>query len=75
MVPDVNPAGKVHVCGAIKLANIARDKGWVPGTFLNENFSFDIWLHELGDERLNANVTAGTLADVKVPAAARFFIR
>lgn len=75
MLPDVNPPGKVYVCGAIKLARIARDKAWVPGSFLNENFSFDIWLRELGVELLNSDIDTGKLADVKIPERSRFFIR
>jgi hypothetical protein len=75
MLPDVNVAGKVYVCGAIKLAHIARIKGWAPGSFLNEHFSFDIWLRQLGTEMLNADIEAGSLAQVKHPSGARFFIR
>lgn len=75
LVPDVNPAGKVYVCGAIKLARIARDKGWVPGSFLNDNFSVDLWLAQLGSELLNHDLACGTLAGVDAGQLARFFIR
>jgi hypothetical protein len=75
MLPDVTVSGKVYVCGAIKLAQIARDKAWTPGSFLNENFSFDIWLRELGQELLNSDIEAGKLAEVKIPHQSRFFIR
>lgn len=75
LVPDVNPEGKVYVCGAIKLARIGRDKGWVPGSFLNDNFNVDLWLAQLGPELLNHDVTCGTLAGVDAGQQARFFIR
>lgn len=75
LVPDVNPAGKVYVCGAIKLARIARDKGWVPGSFLNDNFNVDLWLAQLGSELLNHDITCGTLAGVDAGQQASFFIR
>jgi hypothetical protein len=75
LVPDVNLDGKVYVCGAIKLARIARDKGWVPGSFLNENFKFDIWHAQLGAELLNHDITSGTLAEVRTSHLAKFFIR
>ncbi|WP_166897759.1 ATP-grasp domain-containing protein [Massilia sp. CCM 8734] len=75
MVPDANPAGKVYVCGAIKLANIARDKGWTPGSFLNDNFRFDLWLEQLGSELLNHDIACGTLADVPTGRMETFFIR
>ncbi|WP_166879018.1 ATP-grasp domain-containing protein [Massilia mucilaginosa] len=75
LVPDVNLEGKVYVCGAIKLARIARDKGWVPGSFLNENFKFDIWLAQLGAELLNHDIESGALANVRTAHLAKFFIR
>lgn len=75
LTPDLSLDGKVYVCGAIKLARIARDKGWVPGSFLNENFKFDIWLDKLGPELLNADVACGTLANVNPGQLSRFFIR
>ncbi|MCE3606086.1 ATP-grasp domain-containing protein [Massilia sp. P8910] len=75
LTPDVNPDGKVYVCGAIKLARIARDKGWVPGSLLNENFKFDIWLAQLGAGLLNHDIESGTLAEVRTGHLAKFFIR
>lgn len=75
LVPEVVVEGKVYVCGALKLAKIARDKGWTPGSFFNENFSFDRWLAALGDELLNSVFDKGTLAAVAVPASVSFFIR
>jgi len=40
LVPDVNPEGKVVVMGSYSMSYIATAKGWTPGTFLNENFTF-----------------------------------
>lgn len=74
LVPDVIPAGKVYVCGALKLARISRERGWVPGSFLNDQFSVNIWLRELGAELLNAEFATGTLMDVATPQLP-FFIR
>lgn len=75
LVPNLAVAGKVYVCGAIKLAKIARERGWSPGSFLNEKFSFDLWLDELGSELLNADFRIGTLAAIQVDPIAKFFIR
>jgi hypothetical protein len=75
LVPDVVVEGRVYACGALKLAQIARDKGWQPGSFFNENFSFDRWLPALGNELLNAVFEQGTLAEVAVPPGQAFFIR
>lgn len=43
VIPDVNPTGKVMVWGSTTLDLVAKNKGWVPGTFLNENFDQRIW--------------------------------
>ncbi|MES2042005.1 MAG: ATP-grasp domain-containing protein [Pseudomonadota bacterium] len=73
--PDVSLTGKVYICGAVKLAKIANDRGWVPGSFLNENFNFDIWLQYLGTELLNHAVSKGKLADIDSARHKQFFIR
>ncbi len=73
--PNVNPPGKVYVCGAIKMAKIARDRGWEPGSFLNDKFKFDLWLKELGHELLNFDITTGKLSNIKTDQLTKFFIR
>ncbi|MFZ6642163.1 ATP-grasp domain-containing protein [Undibacterium sp. TC4M20W] len=73
--PDVNPTGKVYVCGAIKLAKIANERGWLPGSLLNENFNFNVWQQHLGTELLNHAVDTGKLADIDTARYEQFFIR
>jgi len=53
--PDVNHEGRVYICGAIKLKKIAQERGWSPGSFLNDNFSFDVWVKHLGQTLLNSD--------------------
>jgi hypothetical protein len=65
----------VYVCGAIKMAKIAEQKNWYPGSFLNANYNFSIWLRELKDELLNADCLIGTLLDLDVSNLEKFFIR
>lgn len=72
---DINPAGNVYVCGAIKLKRIAVAKNWFPGSFLNNNFSFDKWVSELGHELLNSDVSYGKFNEIKINDLERFFIR
>jgi hypothetical protein len=43
VIPDVNPTGRVMVWGSTTLDLVAKNKGWKPGTFLNENFDQRIW--------------------------------
>ncbi|MBL1173678.1 ATP-grasp domain-containing protein [Pantanalinema sp. GBBB05] len=73
--PNVDPMGKVYICGAIKMAKIAQGRGWMPGSFLNDQFRFDIWLKELGDELLNVDITTGKLSNIKPDQFTKFFIR
>jgi hypothetical protein len=75
MSPEVNVEGKVYVCGAIRMGKIARDKDWVPGSFLNENFNVARWRAVLAEELLNARCITGTLASVDPGDWPRFFIR
>ncbi len=59
--PDVNPLGRVFVCGALKMADIAAAKGWQPGSLLNDNFDFSVWQEHLGDELLNTGALVTSL--------------
>ncbi|MFZ6681682.1 ATP-grasp domain-containing protein [Undibacterium sp. Tian12W] len=73
--PAVKLTGKVYVCGAIKLAKIANERGWLPGSLLNENFNFNVWQQHLGSELLNHAVGTGKLADIDTARYKQFFIR
>ncbi len=46
--------GLVMVCGAIALARVAAERGWVPGSFINENFHVRAWVRNFGHELLSA---------------------
>lgn len=75
LLPDVNPQGKVYVCGALKLRKIAEQRSWFPGSFLNDNFRFDLWLQQLNDELLNHDAVIGRLKDIEINHKQSFFIR
>ena len=55
--------GLVMVCGAIALARVATERGWVPGSFINENFHTSMWQKHLGDHLLNAGSRIITLKE------------
>lgn len=40
--PDINPPNPVMVIGATTLVQIARERGWLPGAFINKNFDFRV---------------------------------
>ena len=65
MIPDVNPTGLVMVCGSIALSKIAISRGWLPGSFWNENHDYQIWKQHYGDHLLNADSKVSRFADVE----------
>lgn len=54
-VPDVNPTGRVMAWGSVSMDAVAKKKGWVPGTFFNDNMDQRIWTAAYGDNMLNAD--------------------
>lgn len=68
--PTVDVAGPVIVMGSLTLTRYAKQRGWVPGAFLNDNFDFRVWREHL----LNADARVCRFADV-TPVDGPFFIR
>lgn len=56
--PAIDPDGRVFACGALKMAAVARAKGWDPGRILNDNFHFRAWHEHLGEQLLNHSARA-----------------
>ncbi len=52
-IPHIEPTNPIMVCGSITLAKIAKQRGWYPGSFMNENHDYRIWLKHYGDHLLN----------------------
>jgi hypothetical protein len=49
----IPPTNNVWVFGAIKLARIAADRGWSPGSFMNANHDFEVYSKYYKDNLLN----------------------
>ena len=73
LVPDIVPDGKVVVMGSYTMSHIAHEKGWYPGTFLNENFTFRKQVVKW-DSMLNDSAWLGPLKWA-TPYDEPFFIR
>jgi hypothetical protein len=66
----------IMVCGATLMNVVAKERGWVPGTFLNENFHYTKWKEHWGDNLLNSIAVVGELATLEIPWADTYmFIR
>lgn len=75
---DPVPAGPIMVMGALKLARIAQERGWWPGSFLNDNFDYRVEMQHWPNRMLNADARFSTFADVPEPPKewrGMFFIR
>jgi hypothetical protein len=52
--------------GSIMLSNIAKAKGWEPGSLFNNNFSYKVWSEHYKDLLINKNAVVSTLKDAVV---------
>lgn len=64
----------VMVYGSKTFAEIAEDMELEPGSFMNEQFEFDVFRDVLGSELLNQHFVIGELSELE-PMADKFFIR
>lgn len=65
---------QVMVYGSKTLANIAKEMNLEPGSFMNEQFEFEVFQQVLGDELLNKEFMVGDLWELN-PTDEEFFIR
>jgi hypothetical protein len=72
--PAIEVPGPIVVMGSLTLTRYARERGWVPGAFINDNFDFRVWREHLGEHLLNAGAHVCRFADVP-PQPGPFFIR
>jgi len=65
-IPDmeINYDGNIIVMGAITLSNIAVKRGWKPGSFLNDDFTFEKWRKNFGTNLLNHDSIVCQFSDV-----------
>lgn len=75
--PDPNPQTKnVVILGTYTLAKIAQTRGWTPGVFVNDNFTFFAQSARWGERMFNADATVYSFGDVALGARQEpFFIR
>lgn len=50
--PYIDTSDKIIAFGATSLSRIAKEKGWNPGTYLTDNFDFEIWRDGFGKENI-----------------------
>ena len=74
-IPEiVVPEGHNMVCGSTLMSLVAKEKGWTPGTFLNDNFHYSKWKEHWGAYLLNDIAIVGELGTID-PWVGDVFIR
>lgn len=75
--PVVDTEQNIMVCGSYTLAKIAKDRGWTPGAFLNDNFEYNVCIENWGKKNmLNGDAITASIKDIVIPETLnRFFAR
>lgn len=71
--PKSLPA-RVTVMGATTMIGIAKERGWFPGAFYNDNFDHKEWVKQLGTNLLNYEAEVCRFQDIN-PSYNPFFVR
>lgn len=73
MNPEVVPTDdRVIVMGSISMSEAARKRGWLPGTWTNENFDQRVWTKAYGSHCLNADAEFCTMEQIQPFDGLRF---
>ena len=74
LIPDIEPPTPCMVMGGTTLCRVAAARGWTPGSFLNENFDFEVQRKHWGEAMLNHDSLVCGFADVPEQEG-EFFMR
>ena len=72
--PNVPDGMNVMVIGTYSMAEEAKKRGWVPGTFMNDNYDYRVWSKEWNSYCLNQPATVHKFSEVPKQEGF-FFIR
>lgn len=74
LIPEVTQTGSIITNGSVLLSKIARERGWNPGGFLNDNFDYRVWYTHLKDHLLNNDAIFSTVVEAS-PQFKDIFVR
>jgi hypothetical protein len=74
LYPEVTHEGPIITNGSIMLSNIAIQRGWKPGSLLNDNFSYEVWYKHFREHLLNRDAVFTTI-EAANPTMDKFFFR
>lgn len=76
LIPDVNPKNPVIAIGAYTMEQISKKKGWSPGVFTNDNFTYEVWSEKYKGNILNDDAVVVSFGDsIKLNFSEELFIR
>jgi len=73
--PITDDSYPMFVCGATTLTNITLERGWVPGSFINDNLHYSKWKENWGDNLLNPDSKVGVAGDFLDIPRGDYFVR
>jgi hypothetical protein len=65
-IPEIEYDGAIITNGSVMLSKIAKEKGWQPGSLLNDNFSYEVWFSIFKNYLLNNDAVFTTLGEAKI---------
>ncbi len=74
-LPLVVDTQNVFCWGSVKLAHIASNMGWNPGSFFNDNHDYQVYSRYYGDEMLNHDCQIVKFGDKFISPEGVFFAR
>ena len=72
--PEIDHNGAIITNGSIMLSKIAVQRGWQPGSLLNDNFSYEHWYPIFKEHLLNRDAKFTTIAEASF-SLDRMFVR
>ena len=52
-LPQIEPKGRIWCWGSLKMTRIARERGWKPGTQINDNHNYEVYSKWWKEDLLN----------------------
>jgi hypothetical protein len=62
-LPQINPKGKVWCWGSLSMTRIANERGWNPGTMINDNHNYEVYSKWWKSDLLNYDSQIMTIGD------------
>lgn len=72
LIPDVTATGKITTWGSTALGQVADERGWTPGRYMNANFDMRVLKEKYGEHLMNVDGYFTTLAGVPAFTGLRF---